>query len=506
MEIMLAHGFRPDVPYPGAMARWASHCVAKGHAVSPRLANVNAGRSHCKPCSDERTSQARSVPTDEAERDLARLQLAPLEDYPGQTHRVWWCLCLVCLAEVPVRLHSLRTRGSGCRECGNARKGGHKVVPEDVAKARMLAAGMIPAEDYPGRINVPWLCRCERCDRADTYLVQYVLRDQRRKPGRGCGDCRREDFSLARRQEKHPAAVKVMNAAGLTPLDLFPGRNVRWRCSCHTCDDEVFPRLGSILAGQGGCTRCGTRRSAEKRRIPEDRARAQMIRRGFDPITPYEGCTRPWLSTCHVCKKPVSPTLADVLNGHGCLMCKGRRVDSAAAKELFLRKGFVPLKPFPGGVKMPWYSLHECGNQVSPTLARVRRATIRTACTVCSPGGWSDDVPSLVYVIVHLEWDAGKVGIMNLGSRRLDVFRGQGWQVVGTVAFSTGHEARQIEKSALDLVMGTGADRIPPYLSPEELPGGWTETFAVAHTTGEEALEIVRSASRLETTSHSGRC
>jgi hypothetical protein len=195
-----------------------------------------------------------------------------------------------------------------------------------------------------------------------------------------------------------------------------------------------------------------------------------VIRRGFDPITPHEGCTRPWPSTCRVCKKPVSPTLADALDGHGCLMCKDRRVDPAAAKELFFRKGCVPLKPFTGGVKMPWDSLHECGNQVSPTLARVRRATIRTACTACSPGGWSDDAPSLVYVIVHLEWDAGKVGIMNLGSRRLDVFRGHGWQVVGTVAFGAGREARRIEKSALDLVMGTGADRIPPYHSPEELP------------------------------------
>ncbi len=374
------------------------------------------------------------------------------------------------------------------------RKGSHKVVPADVAEARMRQAGLIPAEDYPGRIDASWLCRCERCERTDTYLMHYVVRDQRRNLGRGCGDCRSEDFGRARRQDKHPAAVRVMKSAGLTPLELFPGRNVRWRCSCDTCGDEVFPRLGSILADQGGCTRCGWQRGADKRRIPDDRARAHMLRRGFDPTSPYVGITRPWPSTCLACKKAVLPTLADVLDGHGCLMCKGKRADPAAAMELFLRKGFVPRKPFPGGVKKPWESMHECGNVVSPTLARVRRNTLRTACTVCTPGGWNEDAPSLVYVIVHLAWDAGKVGIMNLGSRRLDVFRGQGWLVVGTVALDTGRDARRIEKSALDQIMGTGADRIPPYLSREELPGGWQETFSLAHTLGEEALAIVRSS------------
>ncbi|RSM69277.1 hypothetical protein DL991_39675 [Amycolatopsis sp. WAC 01375] len=44
----------------------------------------------------------------------------------------------------------------------------------------------------------------------------------------------------------------------------------------------------------------------------------------------------------------------------------------------------------------------------------------------------------------------------------------------------SGVDARRIEKSALDQIMGTGADRVPPYLSREELPGGWQETFSLA--------------------------
>lgn len=496
VSIMLAKGYRPRGPYPGAMVPWESDCVALGHRVSPRLANVKANRSHCKPCSDERASLARAVPREEAERDLARLRLAPLEDYPGTAQRPWLCLCLVCFSEVPVLLKSLRARDSGCRECGNARKGAHKLVPADMARDRMREAGLIPVEDYPGRIDAPWRCRCEVCDRVDTHLLHYVVNANRRRPGRGCGDCRSEDFSLARRREKHSAAVRVMTAANLTPLGLFPGRNVPWPCRCGTCGDRVSPRLGAILAGQGGCVPCGKARGAAKRRIPEHRARAHMLRRGLYPVVPYPGFGVAWPSTCGTCRKTVSPTLADVLDGHGCLVCNGHRVAPEAAVELFLRRGFIPQGPFPG-VKKPWTSLHECGNVVHPTLTRVRRGTSGTAaCTVCTPGGWNSDAPSLVYVIIHPEWDAGKVGVMNRGSRRLDVFRGQGWLVVGTRVVDTGREALRIEKSTLDRIMGIGPDRIPPYLGREELPSGWQETFCVAHTTGEEALAIVRSVDR----------
>ncbi|MPZ79067.1 MAG: hypothetical protein GEV28_01150 [Actinophytocola sp.] len=146
---------------------------------------------------------------------------------------------------------------------------------------------------------------------------------------------------------------------------------------CDTCGDQVSPRLGAILAGQGGCLPCGKARGAAKRRIPEHRARAHMLRRGLDPKGPYPGFGVAWPSTCGTCRKTVSPTLADVLDGHGCLVCNGHRVAPKAAVELFLRRGFIPQGPFPG-VKKPWTSLHECGNLVHPTLTRVRRGTSGT--------------------------------------------------------------------------------------------------------------------------------
>ncbi|MPZ79066.1 MAG: hypothetical protein GEV28_01145 [Actinophytocola sp.] len=94
---------------------------------------------------------------------------------------------------------------------------------------------------------------------------------------------------------------------------------------------------------------------------------------------------------------------------------------------------------------------------------------------------------------------------MNRGSRRLDVFRGQGWLVVGTRVVDTGREALRIEKATLDRIMGTGPDRIPPYLGRKELPSGWQETFCVAHTTGAEALAIVRSVDRVPAADHAER-
>jgi hypothetical protein len=203
------------------------------------------------------------------------------------------------------------------------------------------------------------------------------------------------------REEKHPAAVQVMKDSRLTPLTLFPGRNRPWPCQCDDCQAEVTPRLSGILAGQGGCVFCGKRRGANKRRIPDSRARVHMQAAGFDPYEPYSGFGHPWPSTCRTCHETSSPTLADVLDGHGCRVCNAGYVDPEKARQVFLDKGFTPLddEPFTG-VKQPWPSTHTCGAVVRPTLQRLRTVISGVlACTHCTPGGWDSNAPSRVYVI-----------------------------------------------------------------------------------------------------------
>ena len=52
-------------------------------------------------------------------------------------------------------------------------------------------------------------------------------------------------------------AVGVMVAAGLQPLEPYPGGKRQWLCRCTICGHEVTPTYGSVRAGQGGCVYCG---------------------------------------------------------------------------------------------------------------------------------------------------------------------------------------------------------------------------------------------------------
>jgi hypothetical protein len=53
-----------------------------------------------------------------------------------------------------------------------------------------------------------------------------------------------------------PAAAETeARAAGFDPLESYPGYKKQWRCRCVTCGNEVVPTLGGIRAGRG-CRYC----------------------------------------------------------------------------------------------------------------------------------------------------------------------------------------------------------------------------------------------------------
>ena len=55
--------------------------------------------------------------------------------------------------------------------------------------------------------------------------------------------------------------VPVMEAAGLEPLEPYPGADVPWRCRCRSCGSDVAPRYNGVRQGRG-CQVCGKARSA----------------------------------------------------------------------------------------------------------------------------------------------------------------------------------------------------------------------------------------------------
>lgn len=80
---------------------------------------------------------------------------------------------------------------------------------------------------------------------------------------------------------------------------------------------------------------------------------------GALPQTAFAGTKTPWPSICVKCDRPISPTYANVKNGHSaCKYCAGKATATAAAREILIGKKLIPLEAFPGA-KSPW--LCKCG-------------------------------------------------------------------------------------------------------------------------------------------------
>ncbi len=51
-------------------------------------------------------------------------------------------------------------------------------------------------------------------------------------------------------------AVQIMNAAGLRPLEPYPGSALPWRSHCEVCRNEVTPRWANVRHRGRGCIFC----------------------------------------------------------------------------------------------------------------------------------------------------------------------------------------------------------------------------------------------------------
>ncbi|MFI9273973.1 hypothetical protein ACIGXM_25180 [Kitasatospora sp. NPDC052896] len=179
-------------------------------------------------------------------------------------------------------------------------------------------------------------------------------------------------------------AADQMRAAGLEPLEPYPGRaNLPWRCRCTTCGNEGTPRLAGIRGGRGGCRPCGnaTARAAEVA-TNAPIATAAMLAAGFEPLESYTGSGSPWRCRCTRCGKESTPRFDNARSGRsGCRHCAGRGPgDPGQATADMRAAGLEPLAPYPGASE-PWpCRCTTCGNKVTPRLSSVRRGT---GCRYC---------------------------------------------------------------------------------------------------------------------------
>lgn len=476
IALMRSAGLEPLVDYPGAARPWMSCCLACGKEVSPRYANVAGGSAGCRYCARQDAGERSRLDAEEAAALMRQAGLTPLEDYPG-SNTPWLCRCDRCGSEARPRYSDVRQGSGGCRRCGAAATAAALRLDSDYAAQFMIGKGCEPIDPYPGA-GAPWRCRCVTC--GDVVAPRYT---NIRQGWGGCARCRGRESSLRQRGDE-AAAVADMQARGLEPLEPYTSVMTPWRSQCTVCGAESSPLLNNIRRGHGGCGRCAGNRP------DPDAAVTRMKAAGLNPLIPYPGRHRPWLSRCETCGRTVSPRYGAVARGGGCRFCRDTAIKPEVAVAAMRGAGVEPLEDYPGSVT-PWRCrCAKCGRTVTPCYGTVQQGN--GGCRWCRNSGFKAAEGAVVYLISHPGMHAVKVGITDRSGARLGRHQRRGWQVLVEERVP-GERALEIEddiltwwRSELDL---------PPYLTSAEMPqGGWTETVDT------EGIDLAATIRRIKQT------
>lgn len=377
-----------------------------------------------------------------------------------------------------------------------------KLDPKLAAK-KMRALGFTPLEPYPGSNN-PWLCRCKRCKSQVTPRYNSVV-----IVGRGgCNFCAKKASAETRRKEAEKAALQLLSARNLTPLEPYQTALARWRVRCLGCGRAFFTSGNRIQQGNG-CQKCSSRVRGEQQRMERaGEAEKFMISKGVKPLIEYPGAQKPWQSICLTCGAQTAPRLSGLKQGQGaCLSCAVtkrtdlRKMPDKQARKL-MQAGLVipdPETQYPG-LSKPWPSTCiTCGRQVRPSLANIRKG--HRGCKRCSmiEGGVGFDMwaPATVYLICHERLKSFKIGITSDRNRRarLLAHRNEGWTEIKDWQVSTGQKAVFVEGEILRWWREELQE--PPHLKAKHLPqGGWTETVRMGAVPPSRIAQKVQSAIR----------
>ncbi len=257
--------------YPGYRAPWRVRCLACDDEVTSNLNYARRfGRPH-KGCAAN-PRRTRKLTHEQAVAEMRSLQAEPLEPYPG-IHAPLKCRCMLCGRIITPDLGHTRRYGRPCAGCpANPRK--TRKLAEDVVRAVMRAAGLVPLEPYTDS-KTPWLSRCLSCNNVVTPTYNKV--QQKNHGCRHCGIARR---ALAKMRDLE-AMGAAYRALGGIPEGTYPGVDEPWPGRCAKCTRRVVRSWKKIEKSGYFCTYC-----SGKRVIPEE-AVAAMLAAGCTPLEPY---------------------------------------------------------------------------------------------------------------------------------------------------------------------------------------------------------------------------
>ncbi|MFJ8475734.1 hypothetical protein [Kitasatospora sp. NPDC094011] len=355
-------------------------------------------------------------------------------------------------------------------------------IPEAVAIERMRERGAEPLEPFPGT-QKPWRCRCLTCGFESSPRYNDVVN---KGTGPCRGGCRSRKISASLALDPGEAAA-LMRAHGWDPLEDYPGAGTPWKCRCATCDTVSPKKLAHVQNGRGGCRHC------LGMAVTDAAARLVMTQANLEPLGEYRGSQEGWLSRCQLCQQLVRPTYSHVkARGHQCRHCRGGKISTALrfgdaeAVAMMLDSDLEPLVSYPGSMK-PWASrCLRCGYTVAPSLHNVRAG--QGGCTHCAKRGIDLGAPGYLYVVVHDQRLALKVGIANV-DERLRQHESQGWRVSARWNVNITQDAREVERETLAWLRYRG---IPYAFERGEMKyRGYTETASLKDVPSDELIGFI---------------
>jgi hypothetical protein len=290
----------------------------------------------------------------------------------------------------------------------------------------------------------------------------------------GCMRCARIE-QIGRGRLEESSAIAIMRGKNLEPLEPYPGAMIPWKVKCLDCGNFAKPRYAHIQQGRKGCKKCGYRKNAITRRMPELEAKAIAKNAGFVPLETFRGRHYRWKCRCITCNEIVFPRLSGILQGNGCLNCSGLIINPDEAKKLMIENSIEPIVEYPGS-GVPWKSkCLKCNREVSPRYSSVKRKI--GGCKYCASYGYDFSSPGILYLMTHLDFESHKIGITNVNAKekRLAKHSKQGWIMYDSWVFENGNNAFEVEQ---ELLLWIREDlNLPVYLGKDQMPqGGFTET------------------------------
>ena len=316
-KAMRENGYIPLVPYPGSDKKWKCRCQHCNTVTYPRYLVVVKGHK-CRFCAGHMKTPQQAL------KMAKKVGLKPLEPYPGQNRGKWKCIHLACGEIIYPMFGTIRRGYSGCRKCSDKNTGLKSRVSEKEAIKKMINAKLQPLEPYVNS-HTKWKCKCLICETICYPLYATIV--QRGTACKTCGTARRG----IKRRTSEDKAINTMLKANLEPLESYTNTKTKWKCRCQICQRIVYPTLGDIVNGDGGCGYCS------RTRVDVEEAIDLMLNSQLKPLEPYKNSKAKWKCQCLKCGKIVNPSYEVILQGQGgCRYCAVRGIQMNVPSYLYL--------------------------------------------------------------------------------------------------------------------------------------------------------------------------